>query len=94
MMIDTTYSSNKIMQARKYADIVDQLERKAAEAQKLAAEYADGEEYGDSQWQDGRAQGIRDALALVYTLDPDRERYPDTKDRLSWEQRYQTFSPD
>lgn len=81
-MIDTTYSSNKIMQARNYAYVVDQLERKAAEAQKLAAEYADGEEYGESQWQDGRAQGIRDALALVYTLDPDSASYQDTRDRF------------
>lgn len=70
-MKDTTY---------KY--IVDYLERKAAEAQRLAAEYAEGEEYRESSWQDGRAQGIRDALAMVYTLDPDRERYPDTKDRF------------
>lgn len=77
-----------------YRYIVDNLERKAAEAQRLAAEYAEGEEYGESHWQDGRAQGIREALAMVYTLDPDREKYPDTKDRLTWEQRYQTFSPD
>lgn len=81
-MIDTTYSSNKIAQARKYAYVVDQLERKAAEAQNLAAEYADGEEYRESQWQDGRAQGIREALALVYTLDPDRANYQDTRDRF------------
>lgn len=62
---------------------MDYLERKAAEAQRLSAEYAEGEEYRESQWQDGRAQGIREALAMVYTLDPERERYPDTKDRFS-----------
>lgn len=77
-----------------YRYVVDYLERKAREAQMMAAEYAEGEEYRESSWQDGRAQGIREALAMVYTLDPDRERYPDTKDRLSWEQRFQTFSPD
>lgn len=26
----------------------------------------------ESSWQDGRAQGIREALAMVYTLDEDR----------------------
>lgn len=84
----------KNMKSTTYRYVVDYLERKAAEAQRQSAEYAEGEEYGESQWQDGRAAGIREALAMVYTLDPDRERYPDTKDRLSWEQRYQTFSPD
>lgn len=66
-----------------YRYIVDYLERKAAESQRLSEEYAEGEEYMESQWQDGRAQGIREALAMVYTLDPERERYPDTKDRFS-----------
>lgn len=55
-----------------YRYIVDYLERKAAEAQRLATEYAEGEEYRESSWQDGRAQGIREALAMVYTLDEDR----------------------
>lgn len=82
------------MKNAQYKYVVDYLERKAAEVQRLATEYAEGEEYRESSWQDGRAQGIREALAMVYTLDPDREKYPDTKDRLSWEQRFQTFSPD
>lgn len=56
-----------------YRYIVDYLERKAAEAQRLSAEYAEGEEYRESSWQDGRAQGIREALAMVYTLDPERK---------------------
>lgn len=66
-----------------YRYVVDYLERKAAEAQRLAAEYAEGEEYRESSWQDGRAQGIREAIAMVYTLDPDRERYPDTRDHFT-----------
>lgn len=70
------------MKSTTYRYIVDYLERKAAEAQQQAAEYAEGEEYRESSWQDGRAQGIREALALVYALDPDREKYPDTKDRF------------
>lgn len=65
-----------------YRYVVDYLEGKAAEAQRLAAEYAEGEEYGESQWQDGRAAGIREALAMVYTIDPDRERYQDTRDHF------------
>lgn len=70
------------MKNAQYKYVVDYLERKAAEVQRLAAEYAEGEEYRESQWQDGRAQGIREALAMVYTLDPDRERYQDTRDHF------------
>ena len=66
-----------------YSYVVDYLERKAAEAQRLSAEYAEGEEYGESHWQDGRAQGIREALALVYTLDPSKEKYQDTRDHFT-----------
>lgn len=77
-MKNTTYSVNN----KQYAYVVDYLERKAAEVQQLAAEYAEGEDYGESHWQDGRAQGIREALALVYTLDPDRANYQDTRDRF------------
>lgn len=77
-MKNTTYSVNN----KQYAYVVDYLERKAAEVQQLAAEYAEGEDYGESHWQDGRAQGIREALALVYTLDPDRASYQDTRDRF------------
>lgn len=65
-----------------YRYVVDYLERMARAAQLLSAEYAEGEEYRESQWQDGRAQGIREALAMVYTLDPARERYQDTKDHF------------
>lgn len=72
----------KNMKNTTYRYVVDYLERKAAEAQRLSAEYAEGEEYRESQWQDGRAQGIREALAMVYTLDPDRERYQDTRDHF------------
>lgn len=82
-MMDTTYSGNRIMSARQYAYVVDWLERKAAEAQALSAEYAEGEEYGESRWQDGRAAGIREALAMIYTLDPDRREYQDTRDRIA-----------
>lgn len=71
-MKDTTYSY-----------IVDCLERKAAEAQRLAGEYAEGEEYRESSWQDGRAQGIREALAMVYALDPSKEKYRDTNDHFT-----------
>ena len=70
------------MKNTQYKYVADYLERKAAEAQRLAAEYAEGEEYRESSWQDGRAQGIREALAMVYTLDPDRERYQDTRDHF------------
>lgn len=66
-----------------YSYVVDCLERKAAEAQRLSAEYAEGEEYGESHWQDGRAQGIREALAMVYTLDPSKEKYQDTRDHFT-----------
>jgi len=66
-----------------YSYVVDYLERKAAEAQRLSAEYAEGEEYGESHWQDGRAQGIREALAMVYTLDPSKEKYQDTRDHFT-----------
>lgn len=69
----------KNMKNTTYRYVVDYLERKAAEAQRLSAEYAEGEEHRESQWQDGRAQGIREALAMVYTLDPDRERYQDER---------------
>lgn len=82
-MMDATYSGNRIMSARQYAYVVDWLERKAAEAQTLSAEYAEGEEYGESHWQDGRAAGIREALAMIYTLDPDRREYQDTRDRIA-----------
>ena len=71
------------MKSTTYRYVVDYLEGKAAEAQRLAAEYAEGEEYGESQWQDGRAAGIREALAMVYTLDPNRERYQETRDHLA-----------
>lgn len=66
-----------------YRYVVDYLERKAREAQMMAAEYAEGEEYRESSWQDGRAQGIREALAMVYTLDPNKERYQDTRDHFT-----------
>lgn len=66
-----------------YRYVVDYLESKAAEAQRQSAEYAEGEEYGESQWQDGRAAGIREALAMVYTLDTNRERYQDTRDHFA-----------
>ena len=66
-----------------YSYVVDYLERKAAEAQRLAAEYAEGEEYRESSWQDGRAQGIREALAMVYTIDPSKEKYQDTRDHFT-----------
>ena len=82
-MMNTTSSGNRIVRARQYAYVVDWLERKAAEAQNLSAEYAEGEEYGESQWQDGRAAGIREALAMIYTLDPDRREYQDTRDRIA-----------
>lgn len=70
------------MRKTQYNFVVDILEAKAAEATRAAAEYSEGEDFGESQWQDGRAAGIREALAMVYTLDPDREKYPDTKDRF------------
>ena len=71
------------MKNAQYKYVADYLERKAAEAQRLAAEYAEGEEYRESSWQDGRAQGIREALAMVYTLDPEREKYQDTRDHFT-----------
>ena len=82
-MIDTTYSGNGILRAKQYAHVVNWLEGKAAEAQNLSAEYAEGEEYGESHWQDGRAAGIREALAMIYTLDPDRREYQDTRDKIA-----------
>lgn len=74
--------SGDIMKKTQYNFVVDILEARAAEATRTAAEYSEGEDFGESQWQDGRAAGIREALAMVYTLDPDRERYQDTKDRF------------
>lgn len=74
--------SGDIMEKTQYNFVVDILEARAAEATRTAAEYSEGEDFGESQWQDGRAAGIREALAMVYTLDPDRERYQDTKDRF------------
>ena len=71
------------MKNTQYKYVADYLERKAAEAQRLAAEYAEGEEYRESSWQDGRAQGIREALAMVYTLDPSKEKYQDTRDHFT-----------
>lgn len=47
-MMDATYSSNGILKAKQYAHVVNWLEGKAAEAQNLSAEYAEGEEYGES----------------------------------------------
>lgn len=82
-MNNTTYSGNGIMKSRQYAYVVNWLEGKAAEAQQQSTEYAEGEEYGESQWQDGRAAGIREALAMIYTLDPDRREYQDTRDRIA-----------
>lgn len=71
------------MRKTQYSFVVDILEAKAAEATRAAAEYSEGEDFGESQWQDGRAAGIREALAMVYTLDPDRGAYQDTRDRFT-----------
>lgn len=71
------------MKKTQYSFVVDILEAKAAEATRAAAEYSECEDFGESQWQDGRAAGIREALAMVYTLDPDRGAYQDTRDRFT-----------
>lgn len=55
-----------------YSEVYAMMEAKEADARNQAAEYAEGEEYGESQWQDGRAAGIREAMALLRMLDPER----------------------
>lgn len=70
------------MTRQQYMYVIDALERQAADARRMAADYAEGEEYRESAYQDGRSDGIQQALRMISTLDPDRGEYLDTRDRI------------
>ena len=67
-------------------NLVEALEKALQNARNDAAGYADMGQAEDSIHADGVAEGLQLALELVHKT---------TKNNwLSWEQRYQTFSPD
>lgn len=73
---------------KKYYDIdaaIDALEKALATAKNDAAGYADMGQTEDSIHADGVADGLAQALDIVRNARPGV---------LSWEQRFQTFSPD
>lgn len=67
-------------------NLVEALEKALQNARNDAAGYADMGQTEDSIHADGVAEGLQLALELV--------RKTTNKSWLSWEQRYQTFSPD
>lgn len=52
------------------------------DARRAAREYADTGDNMQSMYQDGRADGFREALALLRTVEDDTGLYLDTKDRF------------
>lgn len=71
------------MQTTIYSGIIREIEEMAREATETAAQYADGEEWSESQYHDGRAAGIREVLAKLQKLDlSDDYRPMDTRDYM------------
>lgn len=71
------------MQATIYSGTIREIEEMAREAAVTAAQYAAGEEWGESQYHDGRAAGIREVLAKLQKLDlSDDYRPMDTRDYM------------
>lgn len=69
LLIDTTYSG-----------IMAQLEARERDSRRDASEYADSGDNLQSMYQDGRADGFREALALLRASE--KKTYLDTKDRF------------
>lgn len=71
------------MQTTIYSSTIREIEEMARDAAATAAQYADGEEWGESQYHDGRAAGIREVLAKLQKLEPSDEYRPmDTRDYM------------
>lgn len=71
------------MQTTIYSGIIHEIEEMAREAAATAAQYAAVEEWGESQYHDGRAAGIREVLAKLQKLDlSDDYRPMDTRDYM------------
>lgn len=71
------------MQTTIYSGITREIEEMAREAAATAAQYAEGEEWSESQYHDGRAAGIREVLAKLQKLDlSDDYRPMDTRDYM------------
>lgn len=71
------------MKSTTYISVCHELEEMAREATATAAQYAAGEEWCESQYHDGRAAGIREALAKLQKLDlSDDYRPMDTRDYM------------
>lgn len=71
------------MQTTIYSGIIREIEEIAREATETAAQYAEGKEWGESQYHDGRAAGIREVLAKLQKLDlSDDYRPMDTRDYM------------
>lgn len=66
----------------KYSDCAPHLEAMERDARRAAREYADTGDNMQSMYQDGRADGFREALALLRTVEDDTGLYLDTKDRF------------
>lgn len=69
-------------------NLVEALETALQNARNDAAGYADMGQTEDSIHADGVADGLQQALEIV------RNAHPEERGILSWEQRFQTFSPD
>lgn len=71
------------MQTTIYSGITREIEEMAREAAATAAQYAESEEWSESQYHDGRAAGIREVLAKLQKLDlSDDYRPMDTRDYM------------
>lgn len=71
------------MQTTIYSGITREIEEMAREAAATAAQYAESEEWNESQYHDGRAAGIREVLAKLQKLDlSDDYRPMDTRDYM------------
>lgn len=68
--------------------LVEALESALHTARSDAAGYADMDQTEDSIHAEGVADGLQQALEIV------RNAHPEERNILSWEQRFQTFSPD
>lgn len=71
------------MQTTIYSSTLREIEEMARDATATAAQYAEGEEWSESQYHDGRAAGIREVLAKLQKLDlKDDYRPMDTRDYM------------